>query len=255
MAQATRSNDADGQTAAGVDLPPVKTRPLHSEALTNRLQAQRVIALQAEIMTRPTLALCLLIEQMLGDFDWNRRGIAGDTFDFSLRSAHHELSKTDEGIKDSSAWAAVHAQIEAVTMHVPEDDTAVLPWLLDQSHTDLIDLLAVLTSVSIYRRQSNSYGEEPRHLDRLGEVIGLDMSKWWKPTAQSYLAHVSKERIAAVVAEAVDAEQAKPLLAMKKAQAAAAAGQLLEGRRWVPELMRGKPLLSNPEPESEDEAV
>lgn len=255
VAQATRSNDADGQTTAGVDLPPVKTRPLHSEAMTNRLQAQRVIALQAEIMTRPTLALCLLVEQMLGDFDWNRRGSAGDTFDFSLRSAHHELSKTDEGIKDSSAWAAVHAQIEAVTMHVPEDDNAVLPWLLDQSHTDLIDLLAVLTSVSIYRRQSNSYGEEPRHLDRLGEVIGLDMSKWWKPTAQSYLAHVSKERIAAVVAEAVDAEQAKPLLAMKKAQAAAAAEQLLEGRRWVPELMRGKPLLSNPEPESEDETV
>ncbi|PQZ67634.1 hypothetical protein CQ050_17370 [Achromobacter sp. MYb9] len=242
VAQATRSNDADGQKTAGVDLPPVMTRPVHSEALTNRLQAQRVIALQAEIMMRPTLALCLLIEQMLGDFDRSRRSSAGDTFDFSLRTAHDELAKTDEGIKDSSAWAAVHAQIEAVMMHVPEDPAAVLPWLLDQSQTDLIDLLAVLTSVSIYRRQSHSYGEEPRHLDRLGTVIGLDMSKWWKPTAQTYLAHVSKERIAAVVTEAVDAEQAKPLLAMKKAQAAATAEQLLEGKGWVPEIMRTQPL-------------
>ncbi|MCS3509282.1 ParB/RepB/Spo0J family partition protein [Achromobacter sp. JUb104] len=255
VAQATRSNDADGQKTAGVDLPPVMTRPVHSEALTNRLQAQRVIALQAEIMVRPTLALCLLIEQMLGDFDRSRRSSAGDTFDFSLRTAHDELAKTDEGIKDSSAWAAVHAHIEAVTKQIPDDGVAVLPWLLEQPHADLIELLAVLTGASIYRRKSNSYGEEPRHLDRLGELVGVDMSKWWKPTAQSYLAHVSKDRIAGVVTDAVGAEQAKPLLAMKKAQAAAAAEQLLDGRGWVPELMRGKPLLTNSEPESKDEAM
>lgn len=242
VAKATRSDAAEGQKTAGVDLPPVLTRPVHSEALTNRLQAQRVIALQAEIMMRPTLALCLLLEQMLGDLDRSRRSNAGDTFDFSLRTAHDELAKTDEGIKESSAWAAVYAQVEAVMMNVPKDQAAVLPWLLNQSRTDLIDLLAVLTSVSIYRRQSHSYGEEPRHLDRLSAVIGLDMSKWWKPTTQSYLAHVSKDRIAAVVTEAVDAEQAKPLLAMKKAQAAAAAEQLLEGKGWVPEMMRAQPL-------------
>ena len=242
VAQAMRSGDGEGQPTAGVDLPPVMTRPVHSEALTNRLQSQRVIALQAEIMARPTLALCLLIEQMLGDFDRTRRNSAGDTFDLSIRTAHYELAKTDEGIKDSAAWSAVHAQIDAVTKQVPEDGAAVLPWLLKQSHADLIDLLAVLTSVSIYRRQSHAYGEEPRHLDRLSAVIGLDMAKWWKPTTQSYLAHVSKDRIAAVVTEALDAEQAKPLLAMKKAQAAAAAEQLLEGKGWVPEMMRAQPL-------------
>lgn len=242
VAQAMRSNEGDGETTAGVDLPPVLTRPVHSEALTNRLQAQRVIALQAEIMARPILALCLLIEQMLGDFDSSRRSSVGDSFDIAMRTAHYVLAKTDESIKDSSAWAAVQAQIKAVTMYVPENSEAVLPWLLNQSHTDLIDLLAVLNSVSIYRRQSHSFGVEPRHLDRLGEMIGLDMSKWWKPTAQSYLAHVSKDQIAAVVTEAMDAEQAKPLLAMKKAQAAAAAKQLLKGKGWVPELMRVQPL-------------
>ncbi|TQJ94678.1 ParB/RepB/Spo0J family partition protein [Achromobacter sp. SLBN-14] len=242
VAQAMRSNDGDGQTMAGVDLPPVMTRPVHSEALTNRLQAQRVIALQAEIMARPTLALCLLLEQMLGDFDGSRRSSAGDSFDISMRTAHHELANTDADIKNSSAWAAVHAQIEAVTKNVPGEDAAVLPWLLEQPQPDLIELLAVLASVSLYLRQSHSYGAEPKHLDRLAGIIDLDMSKWWKPTTQSYLAHVSKDRLAAVVTEAVDAEQAKPLLAMKKAQAAAAAEQLLEGKRWVPELMRTQPL-------------
>ncbi|AZS77387.1 MAG: hypothetical protein E2591_30450 [Achromobacter sp.] len=252
VAQIVRDKTGEGETVAGVDLPPVKTRPVHSEALTNRLQAQRVIALQAEIIARPNLALCLLIEQMLGDFDGSRRSSAGDTFDFSLRPAHHELANTDADIKGSPAWAQVHEQIAAVTKHVPEDDSAVLPWLLEKPQPDLIELLAVLTSVSIYRRQSHSYGAEPRHLDRLGEVVGLDMSKWWRPTAQSYLAHVSKDRIAEVVTDAVDAEQAKPLLAMKKAQAAAAAEQLLDGRGWVPELMRGKPLVATPEPTSQE---
>ncbi|MDH2051253.1 MULTISPECIES: ParB/RepB/Spo0J family partition protein [Achromobacter] len=255
VAHIMRGKAGEGDTTAGVDLPPVKTRPVHSEALTNRLQAQRVIALQAEIMARPNLALCLLIEQMLGDFDGSRSSSAGDSFDLALRPAHHELANTDADIKGCPAWARVQEQIEAVTKNVPEDDAAALPWLLAQPQADLIELLAVLTSISIYRRQSHSYGAEPRHLDRLGEVVGLDMSMWWKPTAQSYLAHVSKDRIAAVVTDAVGAEQAKPLLAMKKAQAATAAEQLLDGKGWVPELMRGKPLLSNPEPISQEAAA
>ena len=138
-------------------------------------------------MARPNLALCLLIEQMLGDFDGSRSSSAGDSFDLALRPAHHELANTDADIKGCPAWARVQEQIEAVTKNVPEDDAAALPWLLAQPQADLIELLAVLTSISIYRRQSHSYGAEPRHLDRLGEVVGLDMSMWWKPTAQSYL--------------------------------------------------------------------
>ena len=156
-------------------------------------------------------------------------------------------------IRDS--WTAVQEMIGSVTKDVPEDESAVLPWLLNQSQADVLDMLAVLTSLTIYRRRSNAHGAETKHLDRLSGLVDLDMSKWWKPTAQSYLAHVSKDRIAAVVTDAVGAEQAKPLLAMKKAQAATAAEQLLDGKGWVPELMRGKPLLSNPEPISQEAAA
>lgn len=148
----------------------------------------------------------------------------------------------------------VQEQIELVTKDIPEDEGAVLPWLLTQSQADVIAILAVLTSATIYRHRSHAHGTETGHLDRLSEIVGLDMSKWWQPTAQSYLAHVSKERIAAVVTQATDAEQAQPLLAMKKAQAAAAAEELLVGKGWVPELMRGQPLLSNPEADAEGEA-
>jgi len=190
---------------------------------------------------------------MLGDIDWNRRSASGDTFDFSARSAHHELTNTDPDIKDCAAWATVQEQIALVTKDIPEDDGAVLPWLLAQAQADVIDMLAVLISATIYRHRSHAHGTETGHLDRLAEIVGLDMSKWWQPTAQSYLAHVSKERIAAVVTQATSAGQAQPLLAMKKAQAAAAAEELLAGKGWVPGLMRGEPLLANPEPDTESE--
>lgn len=113
--------------------------------------------------------------------------------------------------------------MKGITKDVPEDDSAVLPWLLSQSQSDLLEMLAVLTSVTIYRRRSHAQSSETQHLDRLSSIVDLDMSKWWQPTAQSYLAHVSKDQIAAVVTQAVSAEQAQPLLAMKKAQAAATA--------------------------------
>lgn len=233
---------AEGQLQPAVDLPPVKTRPVHSEALTNRLQAQHVIALQAEIIVRPNLALCLFVEQMLGDIEWNRRSVHGDTFDFSARSAHHELSSTDPDIKDSAAWSTVQEQIQIAMKGVPKEDGAVLPWLLTQPQADVIELLAVLTSVTIYRWRGNAYGAETKHLDRLSSIVDLDMGKWWRPTVQSYLGHVSKDRIAAVVSEAVGTEQAEGLLTMKKAEAAAAAEELLADTRWVPELMRTQPL-------------
>ncbi len=98
----------------------------------------------------------------------------------------------------------MHAQIDAVTKNVPEDDATVLFWLLEQSQSDLIELLAVLTCVSVYSLQSHSHGAKPRPLDRMGDVAGLGMIKWWKPTAQSHLVHVSQDRIVAVVTGAVD---------------------------------------------------
>ncbi len=232
--------------AAAVDLPPVRTRPVHSEALTNRLQAQRVIAIQAEIMLRPNLALCLLAEQLLSEVsDYSRHSLRQKAFDLSATNAGWELRNVDPDIQESPAWAAVQAQLATVTAGVPESDAEVLPWLLAQDQDQVLALLAMLMSSTIYRRRSNSQAGETEHLDRLGALVDLDMAKWWKPTVQSYLSHVSKERIASVVTEAVGAEAAQPLPAMKKGDAAAAAEQLLAGRGWVPEPIRTRPTVGD----------
>ncbi|KAG1077910.1 hypothetical protein G6F40_016926 [Rhizopus arrhizus] len=64
----------------------------------------------------------------------------------------------------------------------------------------------------------------------------------WTLPRMAATAGMSRSAFAAVVTEAVGAEQATPLLAMKKAQAAATAEQLLEGKGWLPEIMRTQPL-------------
>ena len=119
---------------------------------------------------------------------------------------------------------------------VPTEGEAVLPWLLGRAQADNIELLTALLSATIYRVRHNGTAGT-KHLDRLGQLVELDMANWWAPTAESYLGHVSKDRIAAVVAEAVGEEEAKPLLAKKKGQAADAAEKLLAGRRWLPDSM------------------
>lgn len=229
-----------GGSNIAVDMPPVKTRPIHSEALTNRLQAQRAIALQAEVIQRPNLALCLLIEQLvmeLGEVE-HRYGYAR-CLSLSASNAQYDLARTDSAMQDCTAWELVQREWEACTRDVPGERTAVLPWLLERAQADNIALLGALLSLTIYRVRDHS-GSDAGHLDRLAGVVGLDMAKWWTPTVDTYLSHVSKERIAAVVVDAVGEAEAKPLLAMKKGDAAVAAERLLAGKGWVPELMRAE---------------
>ncbi|ARP90744.1 hypothetical protein CAL14_10945 [Bordetella genomosp. 9] len=189
LAAKLRSNAQDeGPKIAAVDLPPVKTRPVHSEALTNRLQAKRVIALQAEIIQRPNLALCLFIEQLLAQVgDSMDRAYQTRSFDFSATSAHHDLERTDAAMGSALAWETVRKEMESHTRDVPGDRQAVLPWLLERAQVDNLGLLAALLATTVYRVRGYNNTPNTRHLDRLAGLVGLDMSKWWSPSVQSYL--------------------------------------------------------------------
>jgi ParB family chromosome partitioning protein len=63
------------------------------------------------------------------------------------------------------------------------------------------------------------------------------MTRYWTPTRASYFDHVSKARIAEVVASAVSPKIAADLARMKKADAAAAAELRLAKSAWLPEVL------------------
>src|SRR5690606_17471961 len=74
--------------------------------------------------------------------------------------------------------------------------------------------------------------------DALAMAMDLDMRRWWTATGPSYLNHVSKSQLLAVVTEAVDINAAAPLASLKKEAAVAGAEQAMAGCGWLPRCLR-----------------
>ena len=77
------------------------------------------------------------------------------------------------------------------------------------------------------------------HADQLATSLDLDMAKaGWKPTADTYLAHVTKARILDAVRDAKDDAAADRLAGLKKPEMIAAAEDLLAESGWLPDALR-----------------
>jgi ParB family chromosome partitioning protein len=64
------------------------------------------------------------------------------------------------------------------------------------------------------------------------------MTQWWEPTAMSYLANVSKAQVIAVVRDVVGAQACVGLDKLPKPEVVAKAESLLQGKRWLPDLLK-----------------
>jgi len=255
-AAAALVNGADEVSTPGAEavaLPPAKTRPVHSQPLVDRLTAQYAAAIQAELMVRPNLALCLLVAQMMVDVtDHVEHGCAWKRwFDLHASSAEGDLVRVAPELESALSLQAVRQRLEGLQQAMPKPLGALVPWLLAQPQDAVLQILALLLSCTVYRRCKSWQGAQPDHLHALAREVGLDMAKWWQPTAETYLNHVSKDRIAQVVAQAVSVDTGNSLRAMKKDGAISVAETTLAGKGWLPE-----PLLTPPaEPVAGDEVA
>lgn len=87
-----------------------------------------------------------------------------------------------------------------------ENPNLLFGWLLEQPQDRLLNLLAVCTSLSI---NGVSREEGPSAVNALAGALSLNLSAYWQPTRASYLDHVSKDRIVAVVSEVVSKEEGR----------------------------------------------
>ena len=115
-----------------------------------------------------------------------------------------------------------------------QEGKTLFGWLLEQSQQDLLDLLAFCTAVSVNTVESRE-NRPSQHVTALMNALNLDMAEWWEATGENYLSHVSKDRILAIVAEAVSPQQAQSMNGFKKADLARQAEQALSGLRWLPD--------------------
>lgn len=243
MAQAAREA---GSTEGGgceslVSLPAAKTRPVHSERLVRSLTAHRVAAIQAELLSRPDVAIAALTAQLAAKLvldGYRRLYGSGDPLTINATDTHGTLRTEAEDMEVSAAWQQLEAERQAWASLLPEDVDAILPWVLRQSNATVVRLLTFLIATSV----TGVYGTEPdkQSTDGIAVALGLDMTKWWKAAGPSYFNYVSKARILEVVTEAVGANAASPLQALKKDAAVSGAEQALAGVAWLPGVLRNR---------------
>lgn len=209
-----------------------KVRPVHSEKLVRNLTAQRTVALHAEVMVRPDVALALLVHDLVCRvFHPFQPGC-------TLAQVSLTMPVLPEEVNDSAAMAAIKARRAELKAMLPADGEAgsLLKWLMAQPQPVLLDLLAFCVGCSLDTIQSRDM--PCQRFVALAGAVALDMHGWWQPSAATYLNHVPKSRAVEVVGLALTPEAAQPLLALKKDAASQRAEQLLVGSGWLPELLR-----------------
>ncbi|OWT65552.1 ParB/RepB/Spo0J family partition protein [Candidimonas nitroreducens] len=228
-----------GGAGAHVSLPQAKTRPMHSERLVRQLTANKVGIVAAELAAKPGIALAALVaslvrKMMIGGY------YGGESFGIGISIQQEALEQNAPDFAQSRAGMELariqQHWIDLLPKGEHGDTGDVMQWALAQDAATLLDLLAYLVASSVQgiRHQENSASTA---LDELAAIADVDPARWWEPSAESYLSHVSKGRIIDVVAEGVSKEAAVPLAKMKKAEAVLAAQQALVGRGWLPEIL------------------
>lgn len=226
------SSNESGANSSQQETP--SKRPAHSEKLVRMLTAQRTAALQRVLADRPDIALIALTAKLADDFR-SKYQYGGKTVQISATVEYLE-SHGGENIKEARAYLEFQALAESWQERLaPVED--VFEWLLTQDQSVTMELLAFCVSRSLttiqLREDSDSVKFAP-----LAKALALNMSDWWKPTADNYLAHVSKAKVIETAAEALGAEATTDLHAMKREPLVGLVASRMESSSWLPSLLK-----------------
>jgi ParB family chromosome partitioning protein len=200
------------------------------------LTAHRTAAMRQTLGDNPDLALVALTHALVCRV-FVQYGAMPSCLDIRLTSLH--LPGEGDGIEGSRAGLAIADRHAVWAAQVPTDAVDIWAFVLGLDHDSRLSLLAHCVGLSV----NAVHGYERRlaawtHADQLATSLDLDMADWWSPTADRYLARVTKAHTLAAVREAVSPEAAERLTGLKKDALVAAAEPQLVAARWLPGLLR-----------------
>jgi len=210
-------------------------RPRLPDKLVAELTAHRTAALRNEVAEQPQVALLTLLHALvLRTFSLRH----GERSCMEVRPGGAELTGYAPGIEETPAGRAIRERHEVWSARLDgaESIEAFIDSLEPAEAMGLLAHCVSLTVSDVRMRDGVWTGTAPS--DRLAARVGLDMSRYWTPTAENYFSRVSKTRILEAATEAASPDAAKRIEGAKKPEMAAAAEQLVSGTGWLPEPLR-----------------
>lgn len=212
----------------------------YSAALIEELTTIRTAAMRNELVTRPNLALAVMLYPLVlktfltGNGYW-RVGAAVE-ISGQLKDLAPSI-KEPEACSALTEWTRIH---ETWGYKLPGDPGDLWEWLLEQPPHELLELLAVVTAANINAVEAKHDHDPDRlaHADQLATALKLDMNSHWEAQAP-FLSRLSKVQIAEVMEDAGCAKSAiKAVGKASKAEAVALAEKAIAGKAWLPGPLR-----------------
>ena len=226
-----------------------------SERLVIDLTAHRTMGLRDAVQADANMALTVVVHALALQVFYPAWGTWTP---LQLRMTVSGLERLAPGVSDGPAGRRVADRLEAWGARLPEEARDLWAVLAPMPSSDLLDLMACCTGVGLYavRDPHDRKPDALAHAETLATVTGLDMTGTWTATASSYFSRVAKARVLEAVAEATTAEEAGRIAGFKKGDMAEAAERLVEGKGWLPVVLRTAPAVDPDaaEPEGEGEA-
>ena len=235
---AAAAADADGGGAEG-DEAGDGPAPL-SDRLVMELTAHKTMGLRDAVQADAGAALATVVHALALQVFYPGYGVWTP---LQLRLTVGGLERLAPGVGDTPAGRRVADRCEAWGARLPERPEDLWAVVAGLAPSEQLDLLACCAGVGLYavRDPHDRRPEAWAQAETLATAVGLDMSGTWSATAASYFSRVSKARVLEAVTEAVNAEEAGRIAGLRKAEMAEAAEGLVEGRGWLPPLLRTQP--------------
>jgi ParB family chromosome partitioning protein len=213
-------------------------KPRISAKLVQDLSVHKTAAVRYEVMNSPALAYDAMLTSMVIKTFYHV-GKAPLTVTFQPVGLTQYSKTVASASAAYEAWAIMKEEWKNRLPESVDDAWQAIRAMTPEEKTLLFSFcVAGLVDCITYEKPgTHRYGVE---CDELVAAANVDMKQWWKPTKETYLAHVKKAQVVETVEEAHDNKRhSKHLLGLKKEPLLQQAEQLLEGHHWLPPELRG----------------
>ena len=253
--EAVEDDDGDADADAergGRASEPEEVGSALSDRLVIDLTAHKTMGLRDAVQADVVAALATVVHALALQVFYPGYGLWTP---LQLRLSVSGLERLAPGVDDGPAGRRVRDRCEAWGARLPERAEDLWGVVFGLAPSDQLDLMACCAGVGLYAVR-DPHDRRPGALaqaETLATVVGLDMTGTWSATAASYFTRVPKTRVLEAVTEAVNAEEAGRIAGFKKGDMAEAAERLVEGKGWLPSVLRTVSDAAEPKGRGADE--